>query len=210
MLEPQVDQAFPITDFAVRLLIDVAAIFVFAIAIYFRRHTRKDLAALFAFFNIGLFVVVTVISQAEAATAIGFGLFAILSIIRLRSEPFNNRELGYFFGALVLGLLNGIAPGPMTVTLALNGVILASMYLLDHPGVMQVAQRRSITFDAIYTDPVSLLAALEHRLGATVVECNVTAIDFVRDTMELEVQYTERPPRPEGAWHPPSLSEPVR
>jgi len=210
MLEPQVDQAFPITDFAVRLLIDVAAIFVFAIAIYFRRHTRKDLAALFAFFNIGLFVVVTVISQAEAATAIGFGLFAILSIIRLRSEPFNNRELGYFFGALVLGLLNGIAPGPMTVTLALNGVILASMYLLDHPGVMQVAQRRNITFDAIYTDPVSLLAALEHRLGATVVECNVTAIDFVRDTMELEVQYTERPPRSGGAWLPPSLSEPVR
>ncbi len=210
MLEPQVDQAFPITDFAVRLLIDVAAIFVFAIAIYFRRHTRKDLAALFAFFNIGLFVVVTVISQAEAATAIGFGLFAILSIIRLRSEPFNNRELGYFFGALVLGLLNGIAPGPMTVTLALNGVILASMYLLDHPGVMQVAQRRNITFDAIYTDPVSLLAALEHRLGATVVECNVTAIDFVRDTMELEVQFTERPPRSGGAWLPPSLSEPVR
>jgi len=210
MLEAQVDQAFPITDFAVRLLIDVAAIFVFAIAIYFRRHTRKDLAALFAFFNIGLFVVVTVISQAEAATAIGFGLFAILSIIRLRSEPFNNRELGYFFGALVLGLLNGIAPGPMTVTLALNGVILASMYLLDHPGVMQVAQRRNITFDAIYTDPVSLLAALEHRLGATVVECNVTAIDFVRDTMELEVQFTERPPRSGGAWLPPSLSEPVR
>jgi len=210
MLDPQIDQAFPIADFMVRLLIDVAAIYVFSIAIYFRRHTRKDLAALFAFFNIGLFVVVTVISQAEAATAIGFGLFAILSIIRLRSEPFNNRELGYFFGALVLGLLNGIAPGPMTVTLALNGVILASMYLLDHPSVMQVAQRRHVTLDTICTDPASLRAALENRLGATVVECTVTAIDFVRDTMEIEVQYAENPSRPVVTWLPPSLSEPVR
>jgi hypothetical protein len=155
------NEGFPVADFAVRLLIDVAAIFVFAIAIYFRRHTRKDLAALFAFFNVGLFIVVTVITQAEAATAIGFGLFAILSIIRLRSEPFNNRELGYFFGALVLGLLNGIATGPMTFTLALNGVILGAIYVLDHPSVMQAAERRHVTLDTIHTDPNSLRAALD-------------------------------------------------
>jgi len=203
------NEGFPVADFAVRLLIDVAAVFVFAIAIYFRRHTRKDLAALFAFFNVGLFIVVTVISRAEAATAIGFGLFAILSIIRLRSEPFNNRELGYFFGALVLGLLNGIATGPMTFTLALNGVILGAIYVLDHPSVMQAAERRHVTLDTIHTDPSSLRAALETRLGGTVVECTITSIDFVRDTMELEVQHTE-PTSPTAAWLPPAPAERVR
>ena len=211
MVFTMTNEGLPISDFAVRLLIDVAAIFVFAIAIYFRRHTRKDLAALFAFFNIGLFIVVTVISQAEAATAIGFGLFAILSIIRLRSEPFNNRELGYFFGALVLGLLNGIAIGPMTFTLALNGIILGAIYVLDHPSVMQAAERRHVTLDTIHTDPSSLRAALEHRLGGTVVECTITSIDFVRDTMELEVQHAEpRSLTTSAAWQPPAPTERVR
>ena len=104
-MDPQVPVTGPdYADFVLGLALNLSAIFVFAIAIYFRRHTRKDLAVVFVFFNIGLFVVVTVIEMTEVAAALGFGLFAILSIIRLRSEPFSNRELGYFFGALVLGL----------------------------------------------------------------------------------------------------------
>lgn len=147
---------------------------------------------LFAFFNIGLFVVVTVIEMTEVAAALGFGLFAILSIIRLRSEPFSNRELGYFFGALVLGLLNGIATPHLAFTLALNALVLGAIYVLDHPRVLTAAERRHVTLDAVYTDPELLKAALGERLGATVTECTVSAIDFVRDSMELEVQYLER------------------
>jgi hypothetical protein len=184
-------QAPDYADFALGLTLNLAAIFVFAIMIYFRRHTRKDLAVVFAFFNIGLFVVVSVIEMTEMAAAVGFGLFAILSIIRLRSEPFSNRELGYFFGALVLGLLNGIGTPHPGFTLALNVLLLGAIYVLDHPRVLTAAERRHVTLDAVYTDPQILKAALSERLGATVTECTVSAINYVRDSMELEVQYLE-------------------
>jgi hypothetical protein len=176
-------------DVLIRLGVDLVAIVVFAIAIYFRRHTRKDLAVVFTFFNIGLFTVVTVISTAEAATAIGFGLFAMLSIIRLRSEPFSNRELGYFFGALVLGMVNGIGTGDYGFMLLMNGVVLVTMSVLDHPGVMRAPLRRHVTLDSVHTDPDVLRGVLEQRLGADVLEASVSAVDFVRDTMQLEVQY---------------------
>jgi hypothetical protein len=39
--------------------------------------------------------------------------------IRLRSEPFSNQEIGYFFIALVLGLINGIDSGNIVYTLVL-------------------------------------------------------------------------------------------
>lgn len=181
-------------DFIGRLLIDLLAIYVFAIAIYFRRHARKDLAVVFAFFNIGLFVVITSISNSNVAAAIGFGLFAMLSIIRLRSEPFRNRELGYFFGSLVLGMVNGIGAQEYPVILALNGLILASIYVLDHPGVLKSGQRRRVTLDAIYSDREVLMATLESRLDARIVECTVISVDYVRDVMELEVQSMEHPP----------------
>lgn len=192
-MDPQAAAAGPnYAAFALGLLLNLVAIFVFAIMIYFRRHTRKDLAVVFAFFNIGLFVVVTVIEMTEVAAALGFGLFAILSIIRLRSEPFSNRELGYFFGALVLGLLNGIGTPHFAFTLTLNVLVLGAIYVLDHPRVLTAAERRHVTLDAVYTDPEMLKSALSERLGATVTECTVSAIDFVRDSMELEVQYLER------------------
>jgi hypothetical protein len=191
-MDPQAAVTGPdYADFVLGLALNLAAIFMFAIVIYFRRHTRKDLAVVFAFFNIGLFVVVTVIEMTEVAAALGFGLFAILSIIRLRSEPFSNRELGYFFGALVLGLVNGIGTPHLVFTLTLNVLVLGAIYVLDHPGVLTAAERRHVTFDAVYTDPEKLRSALSERMGATVTECTVSAIDYVRDTMELEVQYLE-------------------
>ena len=40
--------------------------------------------------------------------ALGFGLFAILSIIRLRSSTVTQQEVAYYFVALVMGLVNGM------------------------------------------------------------------------------------------------------
>jgi len=173
----------------ISLLIDLVAISVFAIAIYFRRHTRKDLAVVFTFFNVCLFVVVVVIEMTEVAAALGFGLFAILSIIRLRSEPFSNREIGYFFGALVLGLLNGIGTPHIALTLALNVLVVGTIFVLDHPKLMTTLERRHVVLDAVRTDPEALRQLLEERLQTAVLTCDVVSIDFVCDSMELEVQY---------------------
>jgi len=184
-------------EVAVALAIDLAAITLFAIAVYFRRHTRKDLAVVFAFFNICLFVTVTVIEMTEVAAALGFGLFAILSIIRLRSEPFSNREIGYFFGALVLGLLNGIGTPNLAFTLGLNALVVGAIFVLDHPRVLSTAERRHVTLDSVHTNPETLRRVLAARLGASIAECTITSIDFVRDSMELEVQYVEHRPLPD-------------
>lgn len=185
---------FALADLVVGLGIDLLVVLVFAIGIYHRRHSRPDLTFVFAFFNICLFVVITVIQTTEVAAALGFGLFAILSIIRLRSEPFDNREIGYFFGSLVLGLLNGIGTQHLGLTLGLNAVILAAIFVLDHPKVLRPVERRRITLDAVYTDPVLLEQVLATRLGATVTDVAVRSIDYVTDSMDVEVRLRHRQP----------------
>jgi Domain of unknown function (DUF4956) len=175
------------SDLAVLMLLDLVSILVFAVAIYFRRHHRRDLALVFSFFNICLFITVVVIQMTDVAAALGFGLFAILSIIRLRSEPFNNREIGYFFGALVLGLLNGVGTPDLWFTVLLNITILLAMFVLDHPRVMRGAERREVLLDQIITDQAALQHHLGQRLGATVVACAVMSVDFVKESMLVEV-----------------------
>ncbi|MDQ3678506.1 MAG: DUF4956 domain-containing protein, partial [Actinomycetota bacterium] len=96
---------------AVRLLIDVVAISALAIGVFWRRHLRRDLVVLYVVFNVGLFAAVVVISEGEVAAAVGFGLFAVLSIIRLRAEQLSYAEIAYFFAAIVLGLVAAVDIG---------------------------------------------------------------------------------------------------
>jgi Domain of unknown function (DUF4956) len=172
-----------------RLVLDIAAISVFAVAVYFRRYRRSDMAMVYGFFNICLYVTGAVIQMTEVAAALGFGLFAILSIIRLRSEPFSNREIGYFIGSLVLGLLNGVGAGSLWFTALLNAVVIVAIVILDHAGVFPRSDRIEITFDHVFADQHELTLAVATRTGRTVEHIDVLAIDYVRDAMQLDVRF---------------------
>ena len=68
---------------ATNLGIDLVAIFVMTYVLYFRRHWRADLLLSYVALNIGIFVTMSLLTQVRVDIAVGFGLFAILSIIRL-------------------------------------------------------------------------------------------------------------------------------
>ena len=70
---------------ATDLVVDIAAIFLLAYVLYFRRHRRADLLLAYVALNIGIFVAISLLTTVRVDIALGFILFAILSIIRLRS-----------------------------------------------------------------------------------------------------------------------------
>src|ERR671926_356648 len=88
-----------------------------------RRRPRRGLFMVFAAFNVGLFVVLVVITPQHVGPAIGFGLFAMLSIVRLRSEPLANADLAYFFCALVLALANGLRLDDEWLAVATSAIV---------------------------------------------------------------------------------------
>jgi hypothetical protein len=51
-----------------------------------------------------------------------------------------------------------------------------------------------ITLDVIHADGAALVADLERRLGGWVLSHEIKDIDYVRDTMEVEVTYQVWPP----------------
>src|SRR3954454_20260964 len=183
-------------EFGARLGFEIIALALFWLALHVRGHARRDLVMVFSLFNLGLVVVLTVISTSASATAIGFGLFAMLSIIRLRSEPFGNAELGYFFVALVLALINGVADAHLGFTAALDVIVLVAVVVVGHPwmGGPETA-KREITLDCIHDDDAALRADLEHRLGVRVVDFTVLENDYVREITRLTIRYVGSPER---------------
>lgn len=185
-----------LTSFLVHLAADVVAITFLAFVIYFRRHSRRDLLMVYTTLNIGLFLAMTVISLQETAIGVGFGLFAILSIIRLRSEEFSNSELGYIFMSLIIALINALgvadaAPRPLDgiFVLLLNVVAILVVYVMDHPRLLRKVGRQQIILDTIHTNEQNLRADLEKRLNVRVLDYAIAHVDYVREITVLNVRY---------------------
>jgi hypothetical protein len=180
-------------DVALRLVLDAVAIVLLAYGIYYRRHHRREMLVVLVMFNVGLFVALQVIAGGNISVGIGFGLFAVLSILRLRSEQFDFDEMGYFFLALVLALVNGLQVGGVAFSLLLTAVALATAVLVDHPRIVRPARRLEVTLEVIFSDEDALRRHLEERLNARVTEVSVKEIDYVRETTRAVVHYTDQP-----------------
>lgn len=171
------------------LAADVVAIGVLAYAVYFRRHFRGDLMLAYVALNLGVFAVTALLVDSSAGLGLGLGLFGILSIIRLRSTSITQEEVAYYFVSLVMGLLAGLHPDPIWVAPALSALLVAVMYVVDHPRVSRRTVQTTITLDHAYPDLVLLRAALEQLLGGEVKRVLVSELDMVRDTTVVDVRY---------------------
>jgi hypothetical protein len=183
-------------ELAARLAIDLVAMAVLALAIFLPRHRRMDLVVTYAFFNVGLFLALSVIAGGEVGLGVGFGLFAVLSIVRLRSEPFTNRELAYFFMALVLGLVCAIDLGSLLTAAVPAAIALAVAWVVDHPRLSRPARRVELVLELVFADDAALHRHLEERLNAEVTDVAVQEIDYVRETTRACVTYVPRPAVP--------------
>ena len=171
------------------LAVDLAAITVLSYVLYFRRHGRRDLLLAYVALNIGIFAVVSMLARQEVGLAVGFGLFGVLSILRLRSDLISQGEIGYYFVAIALGLVNAIAP-PL-IMVGLNVLLLGALYVTGHPRLLPRAQRRIMTLDVVHEDPLALRQDLEGRLRSRVRHVEVTEVDYVRDLMVVDVRFQE-------------------
>ncbi|MEV4801379.1 DUF4956 domain-containing protein [Nonomuraea sp. NPDC049421] len=179
---------------------DLVAILVLAYGLYYRRHHRRDLLFAYIALNVGIFAVVSLLLVQRVDIAVGFGLFGVLSIIRLRSSEITQQEIAYYFIAIVLGLVNGIAGASWPLTaLLLNAVLLTVIYVADHPQVLGRTRHQVVTLDVVHADPDLLRADLESRLRAKVLQWEVTQVDYVRDVTVVDVRFASTPPLGVGA-----------
>ncbi len=173
------------------LAVDLTAITVLSYVLYFRRHGRRDLVLAYVALNVGIFAVVSMLTQQEVGLAVGFGLFGVLSILRLRSDLISQGEIGYYFVAIALGLVNAVAAPTPWLLLGLNTLLLGALYLAGHPKLLARTQRRIMTLDVVHEDPVALRQDLEGRLRGRVRHVDVTEVDYVRDLMVVDVRFQE-------------------
>ena len=172
---------------------DLVALAFLVGALYIPRHGRRDLVAAYIGVNVGVLAVTLLLSTSDNVGAgLGLGLFGVLSIIRLRSSSLAQGEVAYFFAALALGLLGGIKTHLIIVAI-LMALLLASLWVGDHPALMRHNRNQVVTLDRAISDENELITELEDLLGAQVRSVDLKSLDLVNDTTIVEVHYRLRP-----------------
>ncbi|MCC5949133.1 MAG: DUF4956 domain-containing protein [Nitriliruptoraceae bacterium] len=180
-----------VSELLIALGLNLLAATLLVFGIYFRRHRRRDLVLGYLAFNTCLFAVAAALgSSSPLNVGVGFGLFAVLSIVRLRSDEASQAEIGYTMVALVLGLLNGLPGLQFEIKLLFTVLLVGTMYIADHPAVLPAGRhvRFKVEIDVALSDPDEIERELERRLGYALRRFTVQEVDFVRETMRIDVR----------------------
>jgi len=182
------------------IAIDLLGATVLSFALYYRRHHRRDLVVAFLGVNVGVLAVASVLGTAEVALGLGLGLFGVLSIIRLRSSEISQREVAYYFAALAMGLVAGLPTTDIAPVAALIALLLAVLWIADHPKLLARSRHQIIRIDRAESDEDVLRVLVGERLGGAVTSLTVQELDLVNDTTLVDVRFrTDAVARSAGA-----------
>ena len=174
---------------ALPLVLDLVAISVLTFGLYMPRHRRRELVVAYLGVNVGVLAVCVTLASSTVGAGLGLGLFGVLSIIRLRSTELGQHEVAYYFSALALGLLGGLSGPPLWLTGTLMALIVAVVYVGDHPRLFARYRTQLMHLDVAPTDHALLVAHLEQLLDARVHSAVVHKLDLVLETTLVEVRY---------------------
>lgn len=177
-----------------RLGLDVASMLVLVGWLYRRRVAAPEMTLVFTALNIGLFAAVSSIGSGNFPTGIGFGLFGLLSLVRLRSAAFTLKDVAYTFVALVLALVNALPERDLLMVLALDAVLLAAIWVTDESRSSRPSRIMRLTLDRAFSDLEAVTVELRHRLSLEPLSVTIDEVDFVRETTRVSVRYTVEDP----------------
>ena len=124
-----------------------------------------------------------------------FGLFAVFSMLRYRTEGISMKDMTYLFLVIAMGLITAVSKGNWDELSLLNFIIIAFTYLLESNLLLKKEASKIIQYENIeMIKPESrtqLIADLESRTGIKINRISINKVDFLKDTAVIRIYYYE-------------------
>jgi hypothetical protein len=182
--------------FFIRLAIDLSSVIILIRFIYFQVYKTKDLFFTYIIFNLIIFLISFSLNKAELSMGAAFGLFAVFSMLRYRTEDISIKDMSYLFLSIALGVLNAVTKGGWEELSTISAIILLITWLLESNWLMKKESSKVIFYDQIELIPTEnheqLMADIRLRTGIPVHRVLVQKIDFLRDSAQIRIYYYEK------------------
>ena len=186
-----------LTDFLIAFALNLLTAVVVVRWIYYPKHRSKKYVFTFLAFNAIIFFVLSMMTSVEMSVGVGFGLFAIFSVLRYRTDPIPIREMTYLFIIAALPVINAtvVSGGQWAQVLIANIAVICILFLLENELGFSFESSKSITFEKnnlIRPENRPLLIDdLEERTGLQIKRLEIGRINFLRDTARIRIYYDE-------------------
>jgi len=181
--------------FLIRLLINTGAMILLIRFIYFHIYRKRDFFFTFFLINFVVFLLAFMLEKTSAFSSIStaFGLLAAFSLLRFRTETISTKDMTYLFIIMTLGLINSIMNGDYWEIVALNGLIIGAVFIVDGNFLMKNQKTKTVEYDGLdYIQPenhAKLIQDLSNRTGLHIQRISVEHIDLIKNRAEIKIYY---------------------
>ena len=183
-------------DFLIRLLINMAAVLILIRLVYFQASRHRAYASSFILFGMGVFLVTSQLSTVDISLGFAFGLFAIFSMLRYRTESITIKEMTYLFLVIAMSLLSAVGDMSHLELALLLALVCVMAYITETSLLLPVLEEQAVQYEKIENirpeKRAELLEDLRNRMGLDIRSVEINEINFLKDTAQLKVQYVPR------------------
>ncbi len=184
-----------IGDLLFLFAIDFLFIYLIIRFVYLRMSNNREYIFTFFIFNIVIFFLCAMLSSVKLKVGFAFGLFAILSILRYRTETVPIKEMTFLFISITLAVINSLVSKKVSISeiVITNVVIVTSTFLVERLWLRGSTHSQKIKYekiDLIHTNKrEELISDLNERLGREIKDLEITYVDFMTDTATIKIFY---------------------
>jgi hypothetical protein len=181
----------------IRFIMNLSFLLILIQILYFR-YSKKE-KFMFTFFLIGIivFFICALLKDIGMGLGLGFGLFAIFSILRFRTRNFSVKDMAYIFTTIGISVINSMnmQEVPIFGYLIINFIIVLAVFILEEHLKRNMFSKYSILYDNLeLLKPGSnrkLIKDLSSRTGLNILWIKIRNIDLKRNIAELDVYFKE-------------------
>ncbi|MES2592695.1 MAG: DUF4956 domain-containing protein [Bacteroidota bacterium] len=181
--------------FFIRLGINIASVFILIRFIYFPIYKNREFFFTFFIFNLIIFMISFILNKVEMSMGAAFGLFAVFSMLRYRTEGISMKDMTYLFLVIAMGLLTAVSKGNWDELSILNVIIIIITFILESNVFMKKESSQTIQYEKIELikpeNKAELILDLETRTGIKINRLSIGKVDFLKDTASIKIFYYE-------------------
>lgn len=181
------------SKFFYRLIGDIVTMFILVRMVYYPIYRKKDFFFTFFVFNIVIFIITYLLNKVDLSMGAAFGLFAVFSLLRYRTEDISAKDMTYLFMVIAIGLINSVIKGTYFEMGLIDAIILCTAFFFDGNLFMKNEVIQSIQYENIeMIKPENqhlLIEDIKKRTGLNIHKVSIGKVDFLRDTATVKIYY---------------------
>jgi hypothetical protein len=194
----------PLWDVLIRFSVTLLVLIIVLRGIYYRFNKGSEFIFSYFLMGIMIFFLCILLKNVNISLGIGFGLFALFSIIRFRTSNFPIKTMTYLFTVIGISGINALAEfyDPVRGPIIINATIIISILVLELLFRKKKKKKKySLKNHKLMYDKLELLNPdryqdllndISVRIGRKIENAEIINIDLTKGNAVLEVFFTDK------------------